>query len=43
MNPTLAFDFTVDKENNTIAVKREFAAPLHLVWDAWTKPEILDQ
>lgn len=38
----LAFDFTINKENNTVLVKREFAANLELVWDAWTKPEILD-
>lgn len=43
MNSLLKFDFTVDKENNTVNVKREFAANLELVWDAWTKPEILDQ
>jgi PhnB protein len=43
MNPTLLFDFTVNKENNTIAVKREFAAPLEMVWAAWTQPELLDQ
>ena len=43
MNPNLLFDFSVNKENNTINVKREFAAGLDLVWDAWTKPEILDQ
>lgn len=43
MNPDLLFDFTVNKENNTISVTREFAASLDLVWDAWTKPEILDQ
>lgn len=42
MNPNLLFDFSVNKENNTIDVKREFAAELALVWDAWTKPEILD-
>ncbi|MBS1660293.1 MAG: SRPBCC domain-containing protein [Bacteroidetes bacterium] len=42
MNPNLLFDFTVDKEKNTIRVKREFAADLDLVWDAWTKPEMLD-
>lgn len=40
---TLLFDFSVDKENNTILVKREFAARLELVWDAWTKPELLDK
>jgi uncharacterized protein YndB with AHSA1/START domain len=39
----LAFDFSVNKENKTITVKREFAAGLPLVWDAYTKSEILDQ
>jgi PhnB protein len=43
MNPNLKFDFIVNKENNTVNVKREFAANLELVWDAWTNPEILDQ
>jgi len=43
MKPALLFDFTVDKENNTINVQREFAANLELVWEAWTNPEILDQ
>jgi uncharacterized protein YndB with AHSA1/START domain len=43
MNRNLAFDFSVDKENNTITIKREFAAELPLVWDAYTKPEMLDQ
>jgi len=42
MNPGLLFDFVVDKEKNSIHVKREFAADLGLVWDAWTKPELLD-
>lgn len=43
MKNNLLFDFTVNKQNNTVNVKREFAANLELVWDAWTKPEILDQ
>lgn len=43
MNNNLLFDFTVNKENNSIAVKREFAAPQNLVWDAWTTAAILDQ
>src|ERR1017187_4030504 len=42
MNQTLLFDFSVDKDNKTIIVRREFAAELGLVWDAWTKPELLD-
>lgn len=43
MSTNLAFDFSVNKQNNTITVKREFAAALPLVWDAYTKSEILDQ
>lgn len=43
MKNHLLFDFTVDKANNTIHVKREFNAPLKLVWKAWTTAEILDQ
>ena len=43
MTSQLAFDFVVNKENNTITVTREFAAELPLVWDAYTKSEILDQ
>ncbi|NJB70146.1 uncharacterized protein YndB with AHSA1/START domain [Saonia flava] len=43
MSANLLFKFKVNKENNTVNVKREFAANLDLVWDAWTKPEILDQ
>jgi uncharacterized protein YndB with AHSA1/START domain len=41
MNPQ--FDFTVDKAKATIYITREFAADLDLVWDAFTKAEILDQ
>jgi uncharacterized protein YndB with AHSA1/START domain len=43
MNNILAFDFSVNKENNTITVKREFAAPISNVWAAWTESELLDQ
>lgn len=43
MKTQLAFEFTIDKTNQTVQVKRQFAANLDLVWDAWTKPEILDQ
>lgn len=39
----LLFDFTVDKTTNTIHITREFAADLDIVWDAFTKAEILDQ
>jgi len=39
----LLFDFTVDKSIKTVYINREFAAELSLVWDAFTKPELLDQ
>ena len=39
----LLFDFTVDKEAKTVFIIREFDADLSLVWDAFTKAEILDQ
>ncbi|MBK9505874.1 MAG: SRPBCC domain-containing protein [Bacteroidetes bacterium] len=42
MNNNLHFDFSVDKQNSTINVVREFAADLDLVWAAWTTPEILN-
>jgi uncharacterized protein YndB with AHSA1/START domain len=43
MKKNLLFNFTVDKTANTVFVNREFAAELTLVWDAFTKKEILDQ
>ena len=39
----LLFDFTVDKSTKTVFINREFDAELSLVWNAFTKPEILDQ
>ncbi|MEZ4776923.1 MAG: SRPBCC domain-containing protein [Bacteroidia bacterium] len=42
MNP-LQFDFSVDKAAKTVHITREFDAELALVWDAFTKQEILDQ
>jgi len=39
----LQFDFTVDKSTKSVFITREFDAELPLVWDAFTKPEILDQ
>ncbi|GAA4165439.1 SRPBCC domain-containing protein [Chryseobacterium ginsenosidimutans] len=39
----LLFDFTVDKAAKTVFIAREFDAELSLVWDAFTKQEILDQ
>src|SRR5215467_3286690 len=43
MTSNLPFEFTVNKATKTVSVIREFAAELALVWDAFTKPEILDQ
>jgi uncharacterized protein YndB with AHSA1/START domain len=40
---TLLSDFTVDKAAKTVYVTREFDAGISLVWDAFTKQEILDQ
>lgn len=40
---TLLFNFDVDKATKTVTVSREFDADLDLVWDAFTKQEILDQ
>lgn len=43
MKTNLLMNFTIDKENSTVNVKREFRAPIANVWAAWTEPEILDQ
>ena len=43
MKNDLLFDFTVDKTTKTVFMIREFGAGLSLVWDAFTKQEILDQ
>ena len=43
MKDNLLFDFTVDKAAKTVFITREFDADLSLVWDAFTKAEILDQ
>ncbi len=43
MTNSLLFDFTVDKATKTVFITREFDAHLSLVWDAFTKAEILDQ
>src|ERR1700753_2939471 len=43
MNNDLLFDLTVDKAAKTVHITREFNAPQALVWDAFTKAELLDQ
>ena len=39
----MQMDFIVDKQTKTVSVNAEFAAELALVWNAYTKPELLDQ
>ena len=39
----LQFECTVDRPSKTVFIIREFNAELSLVWDAFTKQEILDQ
>ena len=43
MKNNLLFDFTVDKAAKTVFMTREFDADLSLVWDTFTKAELLDQ
>ena len=39
----MKMDFVVDKQTKTVSITKEFAFELSLVWDAYTKPELLDQ
>lgn len=43
MKHNLQFDFIVDKENNQLTLRREFLAKRQLVWDCYTKSELLNQ
>jgi uncharacterized protein YndB with AHSA1/START domain len=43
MKNELTADFQIDKEKCQIHIFKNFAAPLQMVWDTWTKPEYLDQ
>jgi uncharacterized protein YndB with AHSA1/START domain len=36
-------EFIVDKDKQTVSITKQFDAPRDMVWDAYTKPEILDQ
>ena len=36
-------EFIVNKETKTVTITKEFAAELSLVWDAYTRAELLDQ
>ena len=39
----MKMDFVVDKQTKTVSITKEFAFELSLVWDAYTKPDLLDQ
>ena len=43
MTTAMQFEFAANTDNNTITIKREFAAKRQLVWDCYTKSELLDQ
>ena len=43
MNTTSLFDFVVDRSTKTVTISMGFDADLSLVWDAFTKAELLDQ
>ena len=43
MTNNLLFDFTVNKAAKTVSIVREFDADLSLVWDAFTRAELIDQ
>jgi uncharacterized protein YndB with AHSA1/START domain len=43
MTHNLQFDFLADKEKNTLTIRRAFRAPRQLVWDCYTKSELLNQ
>ena len=36
-------EFIINKETKTVDITKEFDAPRDLVWDAYTKPELLDK
>ena len=39
----MQMDFIVDKQTKTVSITKEFAYNLSLVWDAYTRAELLDQ
>lgn len=43
MNHHLLFDFIADKEKNTLTIRREFLAGRQLIWDCYTRSELLDR
>lgn len=43
MKTSLVMNYNVDRDKRVIKIEREFAAPLSMVWNAWTDSNILDQ
>lgn len=43
MKPELLFTFAADMQQHTLTVKREFAGKRQLVWDCYTRSELLDR
>ena len=43
MDNNLTMDFSINKEDHSIIVKKEFSALLPLVWKAFTTAEIIDK
>lgn len=43
MDGNLNLEFNINKDTNTVIVKKDLASGQDLVWDAFTKPEILDK
>ena len=43
MTADLRFDFIADRDQNMLTINREFAAGRQLVWDCYTKSELLDR
>jgi uncharacterized protein YndB with AHSA1/START domain len=43
MKTKLQFDFLIDKGKNSMTIIKEFEAKRQLVWDCYTKSELIDQ
>lgn len=43
MKPDLRYTFQADMQTGRLTIRREFCAPKALVWDCYTKAELLDR
>ncbi|MCB0601619.1 MAG: SRPBCC domain-containing protein [Saprospiraceae bacterium] len=43
MKTSMMMDFSIDRENKSVHVRRSFAADQKTVWAAWTQPDLLDK